>query len=400
MYLAEGIELKSDYKTNQNVVVIGSPGTGKTRGHVVPGIMSATGSMVVLDPKGELYDMTNDMMASLGYKVRCLNVEEPFNTSSFYNPLVYIRSGINMGDDIIKITNVLVSDLRRHSIDVFWANTAQLLANAIIGYLVESAEKEERTFENMLRMIRLIECTTDKSSLDILMEEWGKTHKSSFAVEQYELFKTVAASEKTYASIVISLVSTLGECMTKGMCYLTGHNTIDFDELGTRETIIYIRSSDTDRSKDKIIEMFFHQAFIELCRIADSKKKHCLDMHVHFFLDDFGTNLKIANFDNYIAGMRSREMSCSIILQSESQLKKMFAESWSTIMASCQSYVFLGSNDLDTCRNISERVNRPLDEILYKEYDDVYLFAQGEKPKKCKRYDIKKDVKYHMLHEL
>lgn len=400
MYLAEGIKLAEGYKSNQNVLVVGSPGTGKTRGHVVPGVISANGTIVILDPKGEVYDMTSNMMKQRGYNVECIDFDQPFKTTTFYNPFAYIREDENMGDDIIRITSVLTEYQKTAMADPFWGNSAQLLANAIIGYLVECCNKEDRTLKGVMKLIKTMDCSRDDSVLDILMGDAKRKKKDSFAAEQYELFKTVGMSEKTFSSIVITLVTTFSECMSKGMCYLISKNTLNFEKMTKTKTALYIKSSDTDRSKDKIISLLFHQMFTELCHIADSKEGHCLDTHVHFFLDDFGTNLKISSFDNYIAGMRSREMSCSVILQSESQLKNMFLHSWPTIMAACKSYVFLGSNDLVTCKEISERLNRPLDEILYKQYDEVFLFTQGEKPQKCKRYDIKKDMNYHLIKEL
>lgn len=400
MYLAEGIQLKETYKSNQNVLVVGSPGVGKTRGHVIPGLMSGNCSMVVLDPKGEIYSMTHEMMKHRGFDVVCIDFDNPFNTEVFYNPLVHIRDNKYMGEDIIKVTSALTRNYKEHSVDPFWADAAQLLGNSLIGYLVEECNEEDRTLESVMKLLRQISSKDQESVLDVLMSDLEQRNPKSFAVEQYQLFKTSSCSEKTEASIIISLVCTFTECMSQGMKYLTHKNTLDFEKLGERRTVLYIKSSDTDRSKDKIIEMLFHQLFDELCHIADGKKNHCLDMHVHFYLDDFGTNLYIKGFDSYISGMRSREMSCSIILQSESQLKKVFSVAWPTIMAACQSYVFLGSNDLETCQNVSLRVNRPLDEILYKKYDELYVFTQGEKPRKAKRYDMKKNEQYKFINEL
>lgn len=399
MYLAEGVKASDGYKENRNTLVVGSPGTGKTRGHVIPGIISGDSSMIVLDPKGEVYDMTADLMRIRGFRVQCIDFDTPWETSTFYNPLLHIRAGKNMGEDIIKLTSILTREQTIRGGDIFWSQAAQLLANSIISYLIEECNDEDITLKSVMKLIRQMDRGRD-SVLHMLMMNLKQKKPDSFAVNQYELLMTCSDSEKTFSSIIISLVTTFSEIMSESICHLTKKNTIDFRTLGSEKTILYVKSSDTDRSKDILVSMFFQQAFDELCHYADEQKRHCLKEHVHVFMDDFGTNLRLEGFPNYIAGMRSREISCSVILQSESQLKNMFPVSWATIMASCKNYVFLGSNDLDTCREISYRINRPLQEVLYKEFDDIYVFIQGKRPQICKRYDLKRHKLYEQIHEL
>lgn len=399
MYLVAEKRRELGYKNNHNVLVLGAPGTGKTRHHVIPGLLNGEFSMVLLDPKGELYDMTRELMEERGYKVLCIDFKEPHETELYYNPLMHIRRDHHMSEDIIKLTKILVADQDRNCKDVFWPKAAQLLANALTAFLVESCNVDECNFESMTKLLRNMSAAGE-SVMDVLMKELKAKNPKSFAVEQYELFKTVGDSEKTFSSIVISLVTTFAESLSEGMKHLTRKNTLDFKVLGDEKTVLYIKSSDTDRSKDCFISMLFVQMFDELCSYADSLENHALKNHTHMYLEDFGTNLCIPAFDVYIAAMRSREISCSVILQSEGQLKKMYGESWSTIISSCGSYLFMGTNDLETCKNISQRVNRPLEEILYKKQEDIYLFEQNEMPHKGKRYDIKNDSNYKYVREL
>jgi len=181
---------------------------------------------------------------------------------------------------------------------------------------------------------------------------------------------------------------------------LTSKNTIDFRHLGHEKTALFIKSSDTDRSKDILVNLLFQQAIDELCHEADHLPNHCLPVHVHFFLDDFGTNLVIKRFDAAIAGMRSREISCSIILQSEGQLRQMYGEAWSTILGSCAAYVFLGSNDISTCYDVSLRINKPIGQVLYKRSSDIYVFIQGKGPERAERYDLTHHDLYNFLDDL
>lgn len=396
MLLAKNVALEEGFKNNQNVLVLGVPGSGKSRGHVLPNLMEMTSSFVVLDPKGELFAISAKMLKSRGYKVQCVDFDTPLNTVDYYNPLQFIETE----DDILRVTDLLVADLKRHSTDMFWGHSAQILANSLVGYLMEECNPEERTLTSVLKLLKCMPANENcPSTLDIMFETLKRAKPNCFAIEQYELVKTCSASEKTLASIIISLVATFSGLMTEGIKHLTGRNTIDFRRLGHEKTALFIKSSDNDRSKDILVNLLFRQAMDELYREADYLPNHCLPLHVHFFLDDFGTNLVIDHFDATIAGMRSREMSCSVILQSEGQLRQMYGEAWSTILGSCAAYVFLGSNDINTCRDVSFRINKPLEEVLYKKSSDIYVFIQGRFPVRAERYDLRQHIFYGYLED-
>lgn len=396
MILAKDIYLKESFKSNQNVLVLGVPGSGKSRSHVIPNLMEMDSSFVVLDPKGELFDIAAKMLGKRGYRVQCVDFDTPRDTFDFYNPLHFIKTE----DDILRLTDLLVSDSKRHCNDVFWPSSAQVLANAIVGFLVDQCNPEDRTLANVLKMLRFMTSDeTSTSTLDIMFEELMKKAPNCFAVEQYDIIKTCSAAEKTLASIIISLASTFTGFMTEGIKHLTGKNTIDFRRLGHEKTALFVKSSDTDRSKDILVNLLFQQAIDELCREADHLPNHCLPVHVHFFLDDFGTNLVIKRFDATIAGMRSRELSCSVILQSEGQLRQMYGEAWSTILGSCAAYVFLGSNDINTCYDICLRISKPLGQVLYKRIEDIYVFVQGKSPQRAERYNMAAHKMYPYLED-
>ena len=397
MILAENVYLEKRFKSNQNVLVLGVPGSGKSRGHVLPNLMEMDSSFLILDPKGELYDISEEMLQKRGYRVDCIDFDEPLKTKSFYNPLMHIHSE----EDIIKLSSLLVGGQKKYCKDPFWPDSSAILANALIGYLYTECREEDRNLGNVLNLLKQMDALAAsngrESTLDIMFETVKKHTPNSFALEQYELLTKCAASEKTLSSIIISLIATFSSTMTKGIKYLTSKDTVNFKKMGHIKTALFVKSSDTDRSKDVLVSMLFQQAMDELCKEADSLPNHCLPVHVHLFLDDFGTNLTIDRFDALIAGMRSREISCSVVIQSEGQLRAMYGSSWSTLLGSCRSYVFLGSNDLETCKAISVRMNVPLDDILYKSQDDILVFTQGCKPQKAKRYDLRQHLLYPQL---
>lgn len=397
MILAENVYLEKGFKSNQNVLVLGVPGSGKSRGHILPNLMEMDSSFLILDPKGELYDISEEMLQKRGYRVDCIDFDEPLKTKSYYNPLMHIHSE----EDIIKLSSLLVGGQKKYCKDPFWPDSSAILANALIGYLYTECREEDRNLGNFLNLLKQMDALAAsngrESTLDIMFEAVKKHAPNSFALEQYELLSKCAASEKTLSSIIISLIATFSSTMTKGIKYLTNKDTVNFKKMGHIKTALFVKSSDTDRSKDVLVSMLFQQAMDELCKEADSLPNHCLPVHVHLFLDDFGTNLTIERFDALIAGMRSREISCSVVIQSEGQLRAMYGPSWSTLLGSCRSYVFLGSNDLETCKAISVRMNVPLDDILYKSQDDILVFTQGCKPQKAKRYDLKQHLLYPQL---
>lgn len=400
MILAENVTLSEGYKENQSVLVLGVPGSGKSRSHVLVNLMDMDSSFLVLDPKGDLHDIAAEMLKIRGYNVLCVDFDDPFSTSSFYNPFLHLHSE----EDIIRMSALLVSEQRKTTNDRFWPDSCMILSNALIAYLYSECNPEDQTLTAMMKLLSLMdakcaECGAE-STLDVMFSDLHKKHPDCYAVQQYSLLKQCAPSEKTYASIIMSLIATFVGFMTKGVQHLTAKDTIDFRKMGTERTAVFVKSSDSDRSKDPLISIFFQQALDELYREADSYPSHCLPVHVHMFLDDIGTNLTINRFDSYIAGMRSREISCSVILQSEGQLRAMYGDAWSTILGSCQSYVFLGSNDLETCRDVSIRVDKPIGEILYKKSEDIYIFTQGKRPMRARRYNLRNHKNYRLLQDV
>ena len=395
MILAKDLYLPEEYKSNQNVLVLGVPGSGKTRGHVLPNLMEMNSSFVILDPKGEIYSTAADMLKRRGYRVKCLDFDKPLQTPDFYNPLEHIRSE----DDILRMTELLIGESKKTCKDIFWPYSAQILANSLVGYLVSECGGADRTLEGMTKLLRAMDAERKGGVMDKLIRDLAAKDPHAFAVEQFDIIKTCSSAERTFSCIIISLAATFSGLLSNGMKHLTGKDTIDFRKLGHEKTALFVKSSDTDRSKDILVNILFQQVIDELCRQADQQPNHCLPVHVHLFLDDFGTNLTLDRFDAAIAGMRSREISCSVILQSEGQLKQMYGDAWSTIMASCAAYVFLGSNDVDTCRDVSIRLNKPIQSVLYKKQSEIYIFRQGQGPKCAKRYDVTTHKLYRLLRD-
>ena len=400
MILAENTYLEAGFKKNMNCLVLGVPGSGKTRGHILPNLCQMEdSSAVLLDPKGELYSLTANMMRQRGFTVKLVDFDNPNNPETeFYNPLKYCSNS----EDVITITRLLLSEGFDRSVDPFWPKSAQILANALMGYLIEAVNDNDATLRGLTTLIKNIEFSTapgEKHTLELMFDELKEKNRRSWAAEQFELIKKSALSERTYSSIVITLVAAFSGCMTDGIKRLTDRDTLDIPSIGKTKTVVYIKSSDSDRSKDTLISILFQQIFNILFREADKNTNHALDVHTHLFLDDLGTNLTIENLDCMLAACRSREISCSIILQSVGQLQKQYGHAYTAILGSCASLVFLGSNDIDTCREMSYRLNKPWSTVLYKDTNDIFVFTQGKQPIKTRVYNVKNHINYSLMED-
>ncbi|MBO7217298.1 MAG: type IV secretory system conjugative DNA transfer family protein [Clostridia bacterium] len=396
--LGNNVLVEGGLADNINTMLIGAPGTGKTRSYVLPNLMSAEDeTVVVLDPKGEIYDMTAPLMEEKGYRVLSLDFVNPEKSEVHYNPLRYCRNE----EDIIKLSTLLVEDQKSRTVDMFWPLTTQLLCNALVGFLKSHRPENQQHLGSVLRLLQIATVSEENvdrhiSKLDAVFQDVEKLDPNSWAASQYTLLKRAAA--KTQKSIIISLVATFSGIMTPQMTEMMSTDNLNVPSLCEKKTVLYVKCSDTDRSKDKLVSLFFMQLFQELYRIADEAPSHVLPRPVHILLDDVGANLKIPNMDGIIATSRGRRISLSLILQSIGQLKKQY-EDYTSILNSCNNVVFLGGSDIETCMEMSQRLDKPLGDVLYKKSDTIYVFRQGHRPVITTTYNLKNHPRYSALRE-
>lgn len=394
--LGENACFEGGFVDNTNTLLIGAPGTGKTRSFVLPNLMSSEEeSIVVLDPKGEIYDISGELMREKGYNVRVLDFINPENSDIHYNPIHYCRND----NDIIKFSRIIVEDQQQRTADAFWPLSSQMLCNAFVGFLKEFRSERDHTLSAVKKLITAATVCEEnpektKSKVDLIFEEARNQNPSSWACGQYAIIRNAAA--KTQKSVVISLAAEFCGFLTPQIAELTDYDDLDLPDFCQNKSIIYVKCSDIDRSKDKLIAIFFTQLFGELYNMADRSKGHSLPRGVKVILDDMGANLKIPNLDGIISTARGRRISISIILQSMGQLKRQYPD-YTSIVNSCNNVVFLGGSDLETCREMAERLNRPLDNVLYKDKNTIFVFRQGEKPIVTTPYNLKAHPYYSQL---
>ena len=367
------------YARNKNILVIGGSGSGKTRFFVKPSIMQMHSSYVITDPKGQLLKETGKMLLHGApkldengkpvrdrhgriiyepYRIKVLNTIN-FSKSMKYNPLAYVRSE----KDILKLVNVIIANTKgdgEKSSEDFWVKAERLLYCALIGYIWYEAEPEDRNFITLLDLLNACEAREDdetyKSPVDILFDDLAKKQPEHFAVKQYVKFKMAAG--KTLKSILVSCGARLAPFDIKELRDIMTEDELELDTMGDRKTALFLIMSDTDTTFNFVIAMLQSQLFNLLCDKADDFYNGRLPVHVRCLLDEFANIGQIPNFDKLIATIRSREISASIILQSQSQLKTIYKDAADTIVGNCDVTLFLGGKEKSTLKEISELLGK------------------------------------------
>lgn len=372
---------KPKYARNKNVIVIGGSGSGKTRFYVKPQLMQMPDnvSFVVTDPKGTIIVECGKMLARgtpkkdkngkilrdkngrvvmAPYKIKVLNTIN-FAKSMHYNPFHYIRSE----KDILKLVNTIMVNTKgegEKSSEDFWTKAERLLYCALIGYIYYEAPEEEQNFSTLLEFINASEAREDdeefKNAVDELFEELEREKPEHFAVRQYKKYKLAAG--KTAKSILISCGARLAPFDIAELRELTSYDEMELDMLGDQRTAMFVIISDTDDTFNFIVAIMYTQLFNLLCDRADDVHGGRLPYHVRLLLDEFANIGQIPKFDKLIATIRSREISASIILQSQSQLKTIYKDAAETILGNCDTMLFLGGKEGSTLKEISETLGK------------------------------------------
>ena len=417
------------YARNKNVIVIGGSGSGKTRFYVKPNLMQMTDhvSYVVTDPKGTIIVECGKMLVNGGYRIKVLNTIN-FKKSMHYNPFHYIRSE----KDILKLVNTIIANTKgegEKSTEDFWVKAERLLYSALIGYIWYEAPEEEQNFSTLLEFINASETREDdeefKNAVDELFEELEAENPEHFAVRQYRKYKLAAG--KTAKSILISCGARLAPFDIQELREIMSYDEMELDMIGDQKTAMFVIISDTDDTFNFVVAIMYTQLFNLLCDKADDEHGGRLPYHVRLLLDEFSNIGQIPKFDKLIATIRSREISASIILQSQSQLKTIYKDAAETITGNCDTVLFLGGKESSTLKEISETLGKETidlyntsdtrgtsqsyglnyqktgkelmsrDELAVMDGNKCILQLRGVRPFLSNKYDITKHKRYKEL---
>lgn len=402
---------------NNNIVVVGSTGSGKTKSLVEPQLLHTHDtSLVVVLSKRELVERYSRMFKKRGYDVLDLNLLNPEESKLGYDPFAYIKST----KDITSLAKALVyanNDNENTSKDPYWENAATSLLSAILALVFQNKSDEpefmswskERgpTFVDVLKLWRRLRFEYNKeglatSTLDKFFEKelwkdeelWGNESKSNFAVECWKVIKNLAI--KTASSIYSCTNVVLDKSFTPEIEQLIALPTnLDFTQLGKKKTVLFVTVSPVETAQQSFLNIFYNDLFNNLFKFAQECPNNELPIPIHIIADDFACCGKVPDFEKRISIFRAQGLSVSLLLQSESQLANIYGDKAAiTVINNCDSYVYLGGMDLRTCRNISERLNVPLSDVLSMPLNKVIIFQRGKKPVITERYHILEDAVY------
>ncbi len=402
--LADGHLVPNDTWTtrlNNNDLIIGPSGAGKTRSYVKPNIMQCNESMIIADTKGNLHKQLGPLLQEEGYDILVLDVKNLQNSCG-YNPLDFVRFDNHRKcfreQDIITVSGGLIP-IDPAKEDPFFELSARMYLSCMIAYSLECRPKAEHNLDSVYEMLGVLSSTPEE--FDALMDRLHLRDSKSFAVRQYRLFKNNRKVEKIHATILAILGEKLSTLTFSDVVELyTSNNRIDFNRLGKEKTIVFLGISDTDRSLDRLTSLFYTQALQALCNLADNTNTGRLRVPVRFIFDDFATNTLIEGFDNIISVIRSREIYVSVILQSITQLEGLYGEERAkTIINNFDHCLYLGGQDVETARYMSVKSGIPIQEILDMPLDKAYLFKRGSRAALVDRYDIKLHPNFRRIPE-
>ena len=400
------------YARNKNIVVIGGSGSGKTRFFVKPSVMQMNCSMVITDPKGTLIEECGKMLAKgppkkdkngnimkdksgkvvhEPYVIKVLNTIN-FSKSLHYNPFAYIRSE----KDILKLVTTIIVNTKgegEKASEDFWVKAERLLYTALIAFIWYEGDEEEKNLNTLLDLLNESETReedeTYQNPVDMLFEELEAKEPQHFAVRQYKKYKMAAG--KTAKSILISCGARLAPFDIAELREIMSYDEMELDKIGDRKTALFLIMSDTDTTFNFVIAMLQSQLFNLLCDKADDVYGGRLPVHVRVIADEFANIGQIPQFDKLIATIRSREISASIILQSQSQLKAMYKDSADTILGNCDTTLFLGGKEKTTLKEMSE--------LLGKETIDLYNTSETRSNQKSFGLNYQKTGKQLMTED-
>lgn len=404
---------------NKNCLIVGGSGSGKTRFWLKPNLLQLHSSYVVVDPKGGVLSECGNALKRAKYRIRVFNTIN-FKKSFHYNPFAYIHSE----KDILKLVNCLIANTKgdQKGGDAFWEKAETLLYCALIGYIHYEAPEDEQNMNTLVELINAMDVREDdedyKNPVDLMFDALEAVEPQHFAVRQYKKYKLAAG--KTAKSILISVGVRLAAFNLKEIANLTCTDELDLASIGEKKVALFCCIPDADTSLNYLVGMIYSNLFQTLYYVADRKYGGRLPVPVHCIMDEWPNVALPDDFDKILATMRSRAISCSIIIQNMAQMKALFKDSWESLVGNCDELLYLGGNEKEGHKYISELLGKETldtntygqtkgrngsystnyqqtgrelftpDEIRLLDNRKAILFVRGERPMLDDKYNLKK----------
>lgn len=384
---------------NNNVLVVGGSGSGKTMSIAEPFLLeSFHRSIITTVTKRRVVEKYTPLLQKRDYDVWDLDFVHPERGNVGYDPL----DDVNSYSDITFLARsiVMANSRKEHSnADPYWDEAAISLLSACICYQI--AAKEHASFADVLEMLDNLNFEESGGQIttnyDRRFERLEEKDPSHFAVVNWKSFKRLPI--KTASCVFGTLNTCIDSIFSPELRRIFRiKKKVDFVQLATKRTALFVTSSPVNPSLNCFINMFYAHAFKQLFEFGEDQPDGMLPIPVHLLADDFATGCPVPLFDQYISIFREKQISVTLLIQSESQLSALYgSDQATTIINNCDTYVYMGSNDLTTANHISLRVNKPLEDVLHMKLGYQILFRRGSKPKIGKRYNILENTLYKMV---
>jgi len=391
----------SETGLNNNVLVCGGSGCGKTMSVSEPRLLQTyKTSLIATVTKRRIVDKYAPLFKQRGYVVEELNFSDPGKSTVAFDPLQYVQSH---ADVTFLATSIVMANPKRSTgnIDPYWNDAAISLFSAEIAYVLQT--EKEPTFADVLSLHSSLEfkevCGNAETSLDSKFKKLAETNPNCFAISCWKSFNRLPI--KTASCIFSTLNTTIDTIFSPELKdMIASKKKLDIEKVASRKTMLFISTSAVNTAMNCFINMFYAQIFKSLFEYAENQPDGKLPIPVHVLCDDFATGSRIQNFPEYISIFREKQISVTLLLQSESQLERMYGHDDAvTIINNCDSYLYMGGMDLKTCRSMSERINLPLDEVLYMPIGREFIFRRGQRPIITSRYNVLNNDLYKEITE-
>ncbi len=389
----------SQTQLNNNIAIVGGSGSGKTMSFIEKRLIDLKNSNAIIKvSKRKLIDKYAPYLAFNGYSVKVLDLVNPNRSTVSFDALDYVTSE----QDVMYLAQALVnldSKKAKSNADPYWDETAILLVKALI--LLAISVKEDASLADVIKYIKVFKISDETSQIhtnfDNLFDDIADDNPHHPAVVAFNSFRQLPI--KTASCVYSTLASSINSIMSDALVEMMGgKNKLDFIEIAQEKTVVFILTSAVAPTLHSFANFIFSTAIKQLFDYAEMMPDSTLPRPLELMFDDFAVGGRIVNFEEYISIFREKKMSATMLLQSESQLASMYGDdNATTILNNCDSYLFLGGNDLATAKNVSLRADVPLDEVMYMPIGDAILFRRGQRPIFSQRYNILADKTYKLI---
>lgn len=388
---------------NRHILIVGRPGTGKSRYFFKPNLLNATGTLVVTDPKGELLRDCGGNLKRMGYDIKVLNLDD-MSSSNHYNPFMYIRNEIKeevdeatgevkvvkgiKEDDVMTLINCIMKNTKSDQIDTqtgdpFWEKSELLFLECLIYYMMEKYKNvpQKKNFTTVLELMRESEPDNKgNSNLDVLFEDFAYRYgRDHIAVKQYKHFKVSASSPKTMSTIIMTATARLSCFNIQALADITDDDNMELDRIGMPDkgkdeelqeinekfhtnskhgrVCYFIITKPSNNTFNFIGTLMYSQMFQQI----DENALRCggsLATPLDMYMDEFRQQGQIPMFQEMLAYVRGLNVGIVICLQSLSQLKEFYKDTWENILDCCDTIILLGSNSKETNEYFSQLLGK------------------------------------------